>query len=123
MGVTEDSALSQGRRPQSRAGMSSDSDRPPSVMSGGDGDVDEVDQKLHEYFNGHPDFVLDVEKLKKGWYFFGKPIGKKVYIKLTGRDTAVLKVGGGFKALSKFLDEYRLGSTVHRGSGTRHASV
>jgi len=49
----------------------------------------------------------------------GRPIGKKVYIKLTGRDTAVLKVGGGFKALGKFFDECRSGTPSTRPGSSR----
>lgn len=77
-----------------------------------DRDADEVDDKLRSYFAQYPDFNLDIDKMKAGWYFFGQPIGKKVYIKMNGRGSAVLKIGGGFKALDKFLDEHRQGAAL-----------
>merc|ERR1712032_705285 len=85
-----------------------DLDRPPPEAAS-EGANDGIDAKLQAYFDQYPDFDLDVKKLRPGWYLFGQPIGKKVYIKMNGRDSAVLKIGGGFKALEKFLDEHRLG--------------
>mmetsp|Transcript_81856 Transcript_81856/g.144845 ORF Transcript_81856/g.144845 Transcript_81856/m.144845 type:complete len:603 (+) Transcript_81856:145-1953(+) len=68
---------------------------------------DRIDQTIQEYLDSFPDFYFYVEKLKQGWYKFGKPISKKVYMKVVGNDI-VVRVGGGYKELQKFLDEYRL---------------
>merc|ERR1719362_1894132 len=77
-----------------------------SVVSIGDLESDEVDERLYAYFEAHPDFQLEVTKVRRGWYRLGKPIGKKVHIKIIGK-SAVLKVGGGYQALTAFLDEKR----------------
>jgi len=70
-------------------------------------DPDEIDERIQEYLRGHPEFTVTMEKLKKGWYVFGKPIGKKVYIKQVSGKT-VVRIGGGYKNLEKFFDEYTL---------------
>jgi len=78
----------------------------PSVGSVGDLESDEVDERLYAYFEAHPDFQLEVTKVRRGWYRLGQPVGKKVHIKIIGK-SAVLKVGGGYQALTAFLDEKR----------------
>jgi hypothetical protein len=67
---------------------------------------DPVDQCLQEYLNSRPDFAIQIEKVKPGWYVFGEPISKKLYLKVSG-DHVVCRVGGGHKELFKFLDDYR----------------
>merc|ERR1711933_296082 len=69
-------------------------------------DMDDIDQRVHQWLSDHPDFVVEVEKLRKGWYFFKEPINKKVYIKTIGRDKVVVRVGGGYKQLDEFFQHY-----------------
>jgi len=92
--------------------LAAESDAPSALTITFDIGRDEVDDKLRAYFDTYPDFRLEIDKLKKGWYFIGRPVSKKVYIKMNGRGSAVLKIGGGFNALEKFLDEYRLGAAA-----------
>lgn len=88
-----------------RGTRSPDVDRaaPASTVLGSD----RIDQRIQEYLETFPEFNFFVEKLRQGWYKFGKPISKKVYMKVVGNDI-VVRVGGGYKELQKFLDEYRL---------------
>lgn len=83
-------------------------DQPPSAPTSIEGhDMDEVDEKIQAYFQSNPDFCVDATKVRKGWYLFGKPIGKKVFMKVIGKDRVVVRVGGGYKALDQFFDNYR----------------
>jgi len=68
---------------------------------------DFVDRCIQEYFAEHPEFQIDVEKVKPGWYIFGEPICKKLYLKVSG-EHVVCRVGGGHKDLFKYLDEHRV---------------
>lgn len=72
---------------------------------------DIVDQRLQEYLTTRPDFALDIQKVKPGWYVFGEPVSKKLFLKVVG-DHVVCRVGGGHKDLFKFLDDHRF--TDHR---------
>lgn len=84
-------------------------ERPSTGMHG---EMDEIDQMVQKHLEERPAFDIEVEKVKKGWYMFGKPIGKKVYVRLqstTKGTNAVVRVGGGYKELGSFLDEHRLG--------------
>merc|ERR1712232_555683 len=67
---------------------------------------DFIDQCIQEYFANHPEFQMDVEKVKPGWYVFGEPISKKLYLKVSA-EHVVCRVGGGHKDLVRFLDEHR----------------
>jgi len=75
-----------------------------------DEDADDIDIKLQQYFEEYPDFSMEVTKIKNGWYQFGKPVAKKIYMKKTGMDKVVCRINGGFKPLTKFLDDFRTSS-------------
>jgi len=81
-----------------------------SVATIGDIESEEVDERLSNYFEAHPDFQLEVTKVRRGWYRIGQPVNKKVHIKMVGKN-AVLKVGGGYQALTAFLDQKRAAAT------------
>lgn len=66
---------------------------------------DLIDQRLEEYLASRPDFQIDIDKVKPGWYVFGDPVSKKLYLKVAG-DHVVCRVGGGHKELFAYLDEY-----------------
>mmetsp|Transcript_106345 Transcript_106345/g.237379 ORF Transcript_106345/g.237379 Transcript_106345/m.237379 type:complete len:335 (-) Transcript_106345:157-1161(-) len=87
----------------------------PSTSTTSRPEFDEIDAKLLRYFEDHPELDFSVEKIRKGWYFFGPPIGKKVNIKMTSPETFVLKVGGGYVTWNDFFDGCQLG-----GSRGRH---
>jgi len=76
----------------------------PAVMTGFSGD--QIDRTLQEWFAGHRDFQVDIDKVKPGWYMFGPPISAKHYMKMAGAQV-VVRVGGGFKNLIKYLNEQR----------------
>lgn len=67
---------------------------------------DAIDLLIKDYLDSCPDFRLAVEKIKPGWYIFGEPISKKLYLKMAG-EHVVCRVGGGTKELTKYLDEFR----------------
>lgn len=69
-------------------------------------DMDEIDQRIHQYLVEHCHLDIGVQKLRKGWYWFDKPISKKLYVKLIGPGKVVCRVGGGYKQLEQFLDGY-----------------
>jgi len=68
---------------------------------------DMIDLCVQEYLNSRPDFRIAVEKIKPGWYIFGEPISKKLYLKMSG-EHVVCRVGGGTKDLVKYLEDFRL---------------
>lgn len=68
---------------------------------------DVIDLKLKEYLKEHPDWQLDIEKVGPGWYVFGRPIAKKVYLKVVGRNI-MARIGGGFEEVTSWLDDHRL---------------
>eukprot|EP00929_Paragymnodinium_shiwhaense_P117405 TRINITY_DN8793_c0_g1_i8.p1 TRINITY_DN8793_c0_g1~~TRINITY_DN8793_c0_g1_i8.p1 ORF type:complete len:405 (-),score=61.68 TRINITY_DN8793_c0_g1_i8:132-1346(-) len=82
------------------------------TMSIASADMDYIDRRIHAYFLQRPDFPLEIEKLRTNVYFLGKPIGKKVFIKEVAAPgprqprRLVVRIGGGYKSLEKFLDEY-----------------
>lgn len=76
----------------------------PAVMTGLSGD--QIDRTLQEWFAAHPDFQVDIDKVKPGWYMLGPPISAKHYMKMAGAQV-VVRVGGGFKNLIKYLSEQR----------------
>mmetsp|Transcript_43656 Transcript_43656/g.120815 ORF Transcript_43656/g.120815 Transcript_43656/m.120815 type:complete len:867 (+) Transcript_43656:181-2781(+) len=81
---------------------------PPSAPQSVDGgDMDEIDQRIQQYFQQHPEFTLEMSKVKKGWYMCGPPISKKVFVKTTGNDKVLVRAGTGYEALDKFFDKYR----------------
>lgn len=86
-----------------------DSERANSATQSAEGDeLDEVDRIIVQYLEERPDLEVEVEKLKKGWYMFGNPIGRKGYVKLSGDNTrAVVRIGGGYQDLGRFFDSYR----------------
>lgn len=67
---------------------------------------DLVDMRLQEYLSSRPDFAIDIDKVKPGWYVFGEPVCKKLYLKVVG-EHLVCRVGGGHKDLFKYLDDHR----------------
>lgn len=114
------SSVARATSTSARRASSAEQRRSPSVSSEWRQDAgDTIDQRLRDYFDAHPDFAVEVEKVKPGWYIFGSPIGKKVYIRMA-RDTAVVKVGGGYKVLGGFFDEYRCDADELPPGSERH---
>lgn len=66
---------------------------------------DDIDLVIQMYFEENPDFGIEFEKVRKGWYQFGTPINKRVFMKMTGKDRVIVRVGGGWKPLEKFFVE------------------
>jgi len=71
---------------------------------------DEIDFQVKTYLKEHPDWAIEVHKIRPGWYHFGRPVGKRVFMKVSGRGTVVVRTGGGYKGLRKYLDEFRFES-------------
>lgn len=69
---------------------------------------DSIDVQIQAYLKENPDWNLEVHKIRTGWYQFGWPVGKRAFMKLSGKGTVVVRTGGGYKGLRKYLDEYRL---------------
>lgn len=72
---------------------------------------DVITARLQEYFVEHPDFHLDIEQVGPGWYNFGKPISKKVFLKVAGKKI-VARVGGGSKEFCAWLDSFRMSTST-----------
>jgi len=68
---------------------------------------DAIDLCLQEFFDMNPDFDIAITKHKPGWYTFGEPIKKKVYLKIVG-DNVIVRSGGGHFELHKWLSQYHL---------------
>lgn len=73
-----------------------------------DGELDEVDVLMKKHFEMHPHHCVGVEKVRKGWYVFDEPINKRVFVKLAGKDKIIVRVGGGYQPLGKFIAEHGL---------------
>lgn len=82
---------------------------------------DEIDFQVKTYLKEHPDWQIEVHKIRPGWYHFGRPVGKRVFMKVSGRGTVVVRTGGGYKGLRKYLDEQRIEAMGDdRGQAKRH---
>lgn len=85
---------------------------PGTPSYGGDEDLvrvgdDPIDRQVRRYFWEHPEFKVFTNKLRAGWYTFGKPIRLKVFMKMVAKEVFV-RSSGTYKRLEKWLDEYRL---------------
>lgn len=70
-------------------------------------DDDLIDHRIKEFFRNHADYQVSVHKERAGLYFFGKPINKKVSMKVVG--TQVLaRVGGGWEEVWAWLSQERI---------------
>lgn len=65
---------------------------------------DFIDIKVQEWLELHPDFDIEIEKVATGSYRVGKPIDKKVFMKITGKNVLV-RAGGGYVEVFRWLDE------------------
>lgn len=77
---------------------------------------DPVDTQVQQYFAAHPDFKVCTNRLQSGWYTFGKPIQKKVFMKMAAGQV-VVRTGGIYKRLDAWLDEYRCEEGRQGGDG------
>lgn len=78
----------------------------PAPASDNLSDDDLIDHRIKEFFRNHTDYQVSVHKERAGLYFFGKPINKKVSMKVVG--TQVLaRVGGGWEEIWAWLDAER----------------
>jgi len=83
---------------------------------------DAIDALVQEYLDSCPDFRLVVEKIKPGWYIFGEPISKKLYLKMSG-EHVVCRVGGGTKDLIEYLEDFRLSTYDKKDQEVARARV
>lgn len=83
---------------------------------------DAIDKQVKRYFCEHPEFRVFTNKLRPGWYTFGKPIQLKVFMKLAAGEV-VVRSSGTYKRLQKWLDEYRLEGDGAAGSSVAGSGV
>jgi len=67
---------------------------------------DDIDQAIRHYLAERPEVQVELTKVRKGWYMV-KPLGKKVFMKVAGKDKLVVRVGGGYVSFEKFIDDFR----------------
>jgi len=78
-----------------------------SIPDPANGEGDRIDKCIRAFFRQHPDFRIGVSKERPGWYAFGKPISKRVFMKVVGSHV-VVRCGGGYTECHRWLEEYRL---------------
>jgi len=69
-------------------------------------DDDLIDHRIKEFFRNHGDYQVSVHKERAGLYFFGKPINKKVSMKVVGSQV-LARVGGGWEEVWAWLSQER----------------
>jgi len=76
-----------------------------SIKSEADGGEDEIDPMVRKYLEERNVQGLELHRVRKNWYIC-TPTGKRVFMKLAGKDKVIVRVGGGYVSLHKFVEEY-----------------